>query len=218
MLSGNKAVAKPSGDEATQYLDSGKSVSQSWLLIFYTNQILDPVEAEPLQFWHDNQSRFPATALLARDVLSIPATGAGVERLFNTARDVCHYRRGRLKSKTIEEIMLFLCASRFDLKDTEAKQLEKYFTLNEIETSKKQSNENLVNIEIDIISDNEEEEEEEGTEMVPSNELIDLGAESNTEEHQLPENRTQLRTSGRKRKHREDNDFEQYQKNRVDLI
>ncbi|CAG8425270.1 unnamed protein product [Penicillium salamii] len=33
-------------------------------------------------------------ATLARDVLTIPATSAGVERLFNTARDICHYRRG----------------------------------------------------------------------------------------------------------------------------
>ncbi|KAI9035395.1 uncharacterized protein KD926_003670 [Aspergillus affinis] len=73
MLSGNKAVAKPIGDEATQYLDS------------------DPVEAKPLQFWRNNQSRFPAIALLARDALSIPATGIGVERLFNTARNVYHY-------------------------------------------------------------------------------------------------------------------------------
>lgn len=32
-------------------------------------------------------------ARLARDVLSIPASGAGVERLFNSARDTCHYRR-----------------------------------------------------------------------------------------------------------------------------
>ncbi|CAG8305186.1 unnamed protein product, partial [Penicillium salamii] len=41
------------------------------------------------------QSRFPAIAALACDTLLFPATGAGVERLFNTARDICHYRRGR---------------------------------------------------------------------------------------------------------------------------
>ncbi|KAI9034923.1 uncharacterized protein KD926_005017 [Aspergillus affinis] len=112
-----------------------------------------PVKTESLQFWRDNQSRFPAITLLARDAPSIPATGAGVERLFNTARN---------------------------------------------------SNENLEDIRIDLISDDEEEEEEEeDTEIVTSkssNKLVGLGAESNTEEPQLPENRTQLRTSGRKRK------------------
>ena len=53
--------------------------------------LLDTVLAPPLLFWKDNQHRFPALAALARDVLSVPATGAGVERLFNTARDICHY-------------------------------------------------------------------------------------------------------------------------------
>jgi len=77
--------------------------------------------------------------LLARDVFSIPATGAGVERLFNTVRDVCHYRRGRLKSETIEEIILFLCVSRFDLQEAEMKQLEKYFILDKIEMSREQN-------------------------------------------------------------------------------
>lgn len=44
---------------------------------------------------------FPALADLARDILTIPATRARVERLFNSTRDVCHYRRGSLKPSTI---------------------------------------------------------------------------------------------------------------------
>ncbi|KAJ5731806.1 uncharacterized protein N7483_006314 [Penicillium malachiteum] len=122
-----------------------------------------------------------------------------------------HYRYRRLKSETIKEIILFLYASRFDLKDVEIKQLEKYFTLDEIETLKEQSHENLEGTEIDLISENEREEEEEVTEIATSNKLIDLGADSeDTADIQLLENATQLRTSGRKRKHREDNDFEEY--------
>ncbi|KAF3394527.1 hypothetical protein F1880_004639, partial [Penicillium rolfsii] len=49
---------------------------------------------------------FPVLASLARDIMSIPATRAGVERLFNSARDICYYRRGSLKPKTIRDIML----------------------------------------------------------------------------------------------------------------
>jgi hypothetical protein len=43
---------------------------------------------------------------MARDVLAIPATEVGVERLFNVGRDTCHYRRNRLNGKTIEMIMV----------------------------------------------------------------------------------------------------------------
>lgn len=46
---------------------------------------IDTVEISPRIFWKENQHRYPALASVARDVLSIPATGAGVERLFNSA-------------------------------------------------------------------------------------------------------------------------------------
>jgi hypothetical protein len=123
ILNRNKTSAKPVQDKATQYLDS------------------DLVDADPLHFWQDNQSRYPTIALPARDILSIPATGAGVERLFNTARDVCHYQHGRLRSETVEEIMLYLCTTRFDLNNAEAKQLEKFFILEEIEAAREQNHE-----------------------------------------------------------------------------
>lgn len=45
----------------------------------------------------------------------MPATGAGVERLFNSARDICHYRRGSLNEKTIQDLMMFMCSQKFTL-------------------------------------------------------------------------------------------------------
>ncbi|KAG0154764.1 hypothetical protein PDIDSM_332 [Penicillium digitatum] len=133
--------AKPVGDEITQYLDG------------------DVVDSEPLPFWRENHSRFPAIASLARDILTIPATGAGVERLFNTARDICHYRRGRMKAETIEELMLFLCTSRFDLELHEAKELERFFSLNEIEALREEKDDKLDDVEFEQISDTEEQPE-----------------------------------------------------------
>ncbi|KAG0153109.1 hypothetical protein PDIDSM_2068 [Penicillium digitatum] len=59
LLRPKKPKAKPVGDEITQYLDG------------------DVVDSEPLPFWRENHSRFPAIASLARDILTIPATGAG---------------------------------------------------------------------------------------------------------------------------------------------
>ncbi|KAJ5337448.1 uncharacterized protein N7506_005470 [Penicillium brevicompactum] len=84
-------------DELKEYLESGT------------------VRAPTAVFWKDHQRQFPALANLARDVLSIPATGAGVERLFNSARDICHYRRGSLNPSTIHDLMMFI---------TDAHQLE----------------------------------------------------------------------------------------------
>ncbi|THC87216.1 hypothetical protein EYZ11_013338 [Aspergillus tanneri] len=179
MLNGHKPQAKPVRDEITQYLDS------------------DTIDVEPLQFWRDNEYRFPAIAALARDILSIPATGAGVERLFNTARDICHYRRGRMKSETIEEIMMFLCTSRFDLEEQEAKFLKEFFSIYEIEAAKEERDEKLEEIEIESISDTEEQEDDEAVAVI-----------QDYTEPELPENITQTRVSGRKRKSREDNEFE----------
>jgi len=43
---------------------------------------------------------------MAKDFLAIPIAGVGVERVFSSARDVCTYRRNRLKGTTISDIMI----------------------------------------------------------------------------------------------------------------
>jgi hypothetical protein len=121
----------------------------------------------PLLFWKGNQHRFPAIAALARDILLIPATGAGVKRLFNTARDICYYRRGRLSSTTIQELIMFLCISRFDLQEEGFTFLKEFFSIDEIEAAKEEMEDTPNHFELDPISDNEEEgtqEEEEENE------------------------------------------------------
>jgi hypothetical protein len=100
-------------DELKQYLESGKCYAP----VYYVKLtlLLGTIRTHPRLFWKDHQHEFPALAHLARDILSVPATGAGVERLFNSARDVCHYRRGSLKPETIRDLMMFMCTSKFDL-------------------------------------------------------------------------------------------------------
>lgn len=168
--------------------------------------MIDTIHIAPLAFWKEYQTRFPAIAALARDILSFPATGAGVERLFNTARDVCHYRRGRMKSQTIEELMMFLCTSRFNIEEREAKLLEKFFSHEEMESAKEEKDEKLDKIEIDPISDTEEQD------TILNNEigLDEVGEADEESEAQipLPRNNTQVRISGRKRKSRDDGMFE----------
>ncbi|CAG8411548.1 unnamed protein product [Penicillium salamii] len=82
------------------------------------------IDSESFSFWKENESRFLAIASLVWDYLAIPAIGVGVERLFNIARDICHYRRGSLKSGIIEELMLYLCISKFDFDVQEAEELK----------------------------------------------------------------------------------------------
>jgi hypothetical protein len=62
---------------------------------------------------------------LARDLLSVPATGAGVERLFNSARDICRYRRGSLNESTIQDLMMYKCSETFSLETERLSYLEK---------------------------------------------------------------------------------------------
>lgn len=58
-----------------------------------------------LTYWKDKQDMWPDLALMARDVLAVPATGADVERLFSQGRNAINHHRHKLKSQTISDIM-----------------------------------------------------------------------------------------------------------------
>lgn len=73
---------------------------------------------DPCYFWKHHEAQFPTLAALARDIFSIPATGVGVERLFSSARDICHYRRGSLNATTIQDLMMLRCMTQFDANNT----------------------------------------------------------------------------------------------------
>ena len=106
-------------------------------------------------FWKENQLKYPALAAAARDVLSIPATGAGVERLFNSARDVCHYRRGSLNATTIQDLMLFMCASKFDVDEKELALISEFLSDEEKEEANKEKSSRFLD-DLDPISNSEE--------------------------------------------------------------
>lgn len=116
----------------------------------------------PRVFWKDNQNELPILASLARDILTTPASGAGVERLFNSARDICHYRRGSLKPKTIQDLMMMMCTTRFDIESEKLAFIDEYLSTQEIHARKEEIEAQKKKEEVfDLISDNEEEEEEE---------------------------------------------------------
>ncbi|KAJ5310934.1 pyridoxal phosphate-dependent transferase [Penicillium atrosanguineum] len=114
------------------------------------------IRTTPQAFWRDHQFKYPTLARVARDIFSIPATGAGVERLFNSARDICYYRRGRLNSTTIQDLIIFSCLTQFEIED---EQLE---LARALEVPEEGENEKISpTLEgIDPISDTEEGEDE----------------------------------------------------------
>lgn len=188
----------------------------------------------PWVFWKDHEDEFPALASLARDVLSIPATGAGVERLFNSARDVCHYRRGSLNASTIQELMMFMCATKFEVEEAQLAYLWEYLTQQEREAAEEEKDVQQTRDSIDPISDNEEDSSPANVQlMAPSKRALgkwrkshdsepegevdhELDHDDDDGDHPLPtmpqRESTQIWSSGRNRKkpRREDDGFEYY--------
>ncbi|CAG8428254.1 unnamed protein product [Penicillium salamii] len=170
---------------------------------------IDITNSEPLSFWKENKSRFPAIASLTQDYLAIPTTNTDVERLFNTARDIYHYRRDSLKSGTIEELMLYLYTSKFDLNIQEAKELKQFFASNEIDALMEEKDETPDDVEIDEISDTKEQGDLFRDLVEIDNYNLD-GDDDDAAVPQLPSTYTQQRTLGRKRIRVEDNIYEHY--------
>jgi hypothetical protein len=153
-------------DELTQYLKTGRS-HYSIYEDLTSESLLGTVDVDPLTFWKEHECEYPALASLARDLLSIPATGAGVERLFNSARDICHYRRGSLKASTIQDLMMYMCTTRFDIEEQRLISIKEFLTDEELaaveEEEDAQQNQGDL---IDQISDNEEDDS--GSTRIPS--------------------------------------------------
>lgn len=143
-------------DEVTRYLSKGESLVYSIRLLYLIKRS-GLSKGNPRVYWKEHEQEFPVLARIARDILSIPASGAGVERLFNCARDICHYRRGQLKPDTIKGLMLHHFSSKFDLKQAEIEMIKEYLSSGEA-AMLDQSRLSPPSLEfIEPISDNEEE-------------------------------------------------------------
>lgn len=122
-----QSEAKQNQDEISCYLAKG------WYFLHTSRShklttMIGPENGNPRVYWKDHEHEFPVLARLARDILSISASGAGVKRLFNCARDVCHYRRGNLKPETIRDLMLHLFSSKFELEQSQLDLVKEYLS------------------------------------------------------------------------------------------
>ncbi|OKP06046.1 hypothetical protein PENSUB_6532 [Penicillium subrubescens] len=55
---------------------------------------------------------------MAHGVFTIPASGAGVEHPFNSARDAYHYRTVRLNETAVQDLMMYRCISKSEVDTT----------------------------------------------------------------------------------------------------
>jgi len=62
---------------------------------------------DPVTWWKGSQALYPKLSGMARDVLAVPATGAGVEREFSVSGRVVTKQRNRLAPKTIRDLMQY---------------------------------------------------------------------------------------------------------------
>jgi len=67
----------------------------------------DRTITNPVDWWKGSQSMYPKLSKMARDVLAVPATGAGVEREFSISGRVVTKQRNRLSPTTIRDIMQY---------------------------------------------------------------------------------------------------------------
>jgi hypothetical protein len=162
-------------------------------------------------------------------VLSIPATSAGVERLFNTTRDICHYRRGSLNATTIQELILYRRATQFEVKEDDIAFWIEYLSKGEIEADQEEKDAQQVEGTVDRISEDEESNTEDTQEDLvlvqaqsatqgpskgaPRKRRKSVASEPDTEGHRdsneeegIPLPDTQQRVSGRSRKRPRHND------------
>ena len=73
----------------------------------YLNKPREPGVVWALEWWRVHYREYPHLARMARDVFSVPPSGAGVEREFSIAGRVATWQRNRLHASTITAIMMY---------------------------------------------------------------------------------------------------------------
>lgn len=63
-------------------------------------------DSEPLDYWRDNELKYPLLSALAFDLLVIPASSAPIERVFSTAGQPSLGKRDRLTYANLEREVL----------------------------------------------------------------------------------------------------------------
>ena len=76
----------------------------------YINVPNDPNIGSALGWWRANQGMFLDLVKMARDSLTVPASGCSVERMFSVSEGIATWQRSRLRDSTISDLMMYKAA------------------------------------------------------------------------------------------------------------
>lgn len=82
------------------------------ILSFLRATALGDKRADPFEWWRSNEHRYPNVALVARDILAIPASSVCSEECFSVAGNLVDAHRTRLSDESIRSTMLLRAWSR----------------------------------------------------------------------------------------------------------
>lgn len=84
-------------------------------LDIYLEEQKAPSHIQPLEFWKINNGRFPILSRIAKIILAIPATSAGIERVFSIAGNIAAARRARTSVKNMAAVLMIRQFKEYDL-------------------------------------------------------------------------------------------------------
>ena len=113
----NGDIETPSKRWKLDFLDFGsqESTLEDELQCFVNEK---SVGMDPLQWWRENEARFPKVAVVARCVLLVPATSVPSERVFSSTGLLLSKLRNRLSSCIVDAIV-FLNKNRVNVCDVD---------------------------------------------------------------------------------------------------
>ncbi len=118
---------------------------------------------QTLSYWKVKSIDSPHLGLVARDTFAVPATGAGVERMFSKSGRVASWSRARVQAATIRETMLykdFLVRNGNPLNEEQERERE--------ERKEKRKKAKRKNIPQPVASESEDEEEVKDPRLIKS--------------------------------------------------
>ena len=110
ILQQNEHSAQLNDEDDNEYEDFLISLNPASTTNEYDRYIQAPpinYKIQVLDWWRTNGHQYPQLSRMVRDTLTVPATGAGVERAFSLSGRVVTVIRSQLSPETITDIMMY---------------------------------------------------------------------------------------------------------------
>jgi len=81
--------------------DQREDAVRNELLVYFGEKPI-PKDKNPLQWWKENETKFPTLAVVAKSYLAAPATSTPSERLFSAAGTIMSKKRASLTKEHVD--------------------------------------------------------------------------------------------------------------------